>query len=414
MDEINFRIQRVATALVVMICVLHLVAQLSAQGASQGMTVNGHVIREGTQANGDRVQIIGVGGMTKATVIRADNSFEFLNVKPGKYLLIDGQRITMYPIALSVADKDVTQLELRIVPSQTDVWIAEWNPIAGRVTGTPKPLTEKYMGTASGPDWSPGGDQIAVQVGDAGDPNGVNLLIHSFSNQSDQIVRPKLSMFSRPRFNPDGRSVVAQGRKAPTEGVAIYEIDLNSGDAKKLVDGKSVINPSWTRDGNMLFYEENFESVLMWLKKTGEQRLIYSSPTKSGGAETNLNSSPSLDGRNLAVVDGSTLYVIDVASRKQRKILELREPERFQFPGSLTWTPDGRWILFGKLTRDGGELWRVSPDGKNLGAAGFSAPAKSVYFLRVNPDNKRLAFAVGNNRLRLEALDAALKSVSQQ
>ena len=32
-------------------------------------------------------------------------------------------------------------------------------------------------------------------------------------------------------------------------------------------------------------------------------------------------------------------------SRKLRRILELREPDRFQFPGSLAWSPDGHWVL---------------------------------------------------------------------
>jgi Tol biopolymer transport system component len=96
-------------------------------------------------------------------------------------------------------------------------------------------------------------------------------------------------------------------------------------------------------------------------------------------------------------VEGSALYTIEVATGEKKKLVQLPDSDRFLFPGSLAWTPDSRWILFGKMTSAAGELWRVSPDGKNLGPAGFAIAGKYVYFLRVNPNNRRLAFAIGNN-----------------
>ncbi len=402
------------SAILLGIGLLHQVAQVAAQDTRPGVKVGGHVVRQGAQRNQTRIQLVGARGITRASTINPDESFEFLDVKPGTYLLIDGQRLTMHPVIVAVTDKDVLGLHLEIIPSQTDVMIAGWDAKSGRVTAAAIPVAAGHEGVTSGPDWSFSGDQIAVQIGEPSDPNGVSLLIHSFSDSGDRVVRPELSMFSRPRFSPDARSVVAQGRRSQDAGVAIQEIDLKTGAAKVLVTGQNVINPSWSNDGSMLFFEENFESVFAWTRETGQRRLIYRSPTKSGGAEMNLNSAPSPAAHALAVVDGSVLYFVDVASGEKRPIVELHDPDRFLFPGSLAWTPDGRWILFGKMTPTAGELWRVSPDGKELGPAGFSVTDNYVYFLRVSPDNKRLAFAVGNNMLRREALSQALESVSRQ
>ena len=219
-----------------------------------------------------------------------------------------------------------------------------------------------------------------IQVGVEGSPDGVDLLVHSFSGDTDRLVHPQMSMFSRPRFSPDGHSVVAQGRTTNDPAIAIYEIDLNTGAAKALLKGPSVINPSWSRNKDLLFDEQNFESVFSWNPGTGEKRLIYSSPQRSGGVQTNLNSAPSPDGRTLALVEDSALYTVEVATGKRKKLAEMQGSDRFLFPGSLAWTPDARWILFGKMTSTGGELWRVSPDGKDFGPADFNIPGKYVSF----------------------------------
>ncbi len=79
-------------------------ACLYSQEKPSGVTVSGRVIRE-NQTNQSRIQLIGAGGRARFTNVRSDESFEFANVDPGKYLLIDGQRLTMYPITVVVTDE---------------------------------------------------------------------------------------------------------------------------------------------------------------------------------------------------------------------------------------------------------------------------------------------------------------------
>ena len=46
-----------------------------------------------------------------------------------------------------------------------------------------------------------------------------------------------------------------------------------------------------------------------------------------------------------------------------------------------------------------GELWRISPEGGAAEPAGLAVPNKYIYFLRVSPDGRRVAFSVGDNVL---------------
>jgi Tol biopolymer transport system component len=100
----------------------------------------------------------------------------------------------------------------------------------------------------------------------------------------------------------------------------------------------------------------------------------------------------------VAVVDGSSLYVVSAEGGAPRRILDLKEPSQIRF-SSLAWTPDARWLLFGKWNGDRGELWRISPDGGTAQFAGLLARDEYPYFLRVSPDGLKLAFSLGDGAL---------------
>lgn len=112
--------------------------------------------------------------------------------------------------------------------------------------------------------------------------------------------------------------------------------------------------------------------------------------------DRSFTSAPAPDGERVAVVDGQSLFVVDVATRQAGRLLDLRAPKRFQFPGSLAWTPDGQWILFGTVNGSRGARWRISAQGGEPQFTGLDAPGKFIYFLRVSPDGRRLAFAIGD------------------
>jgi hypothetical protein len=85
--------------------------------------ITGTVTREdkqeaSTAANQNQIRI--QGPMTSIVAIGTGGTFEFPNVRPGSYQVVVGPRITMSPVTVVVADKDVTDFRV-VVPLSNDV-----------------------------------------------------------------------------------------------------------------------------------------------------------------------------------------------------------------------------------------------------------------------------------------------------
>jgi Tol biopolymer transport system component len=318
-------------------------------------------------------------------------SAEFTNGKPSG-APVQVRAPTGTPVFGSITREGVLYLEINRT-STTDVYVSDWDPQSGRLTGSLMPAAERYAGFNSAPDWSPNGDRFIVQVGEPGNPDGIDLLVRPLPTGEERIIRPPMLGFSRPRFGPDARHVTVQGATEKPRASGAISIDLESGVVTPLVVGAG--NPIWTRVGARLFYQRNGRSVLMLDQRIGATTEIYTAKNSN----PHFNAAPSDNGDRVAVADGRSLRVINVESRASRTVLELTEPDRFLFPGSLAWTPDGRWLLFGKMNGQNGELWRISPEGGEPQFTGLVAPDKYIYFLRVRPDGRQIAFAMGDATL---------------
>jgi Tol biopolymer transport system component len=282
--------------------------------------------------------------------------------------------------------------------SMSDVYTVELDSLSGQVLGTPRPVASRFAGYNSAPDISPDGQEIVYQIGRPGSPDGIHLLFQSLRERRERSIRPQLRQFSRPRYDPRGGSVAVHG--ISTDGTqGIYRVDNETGEVALLVASPSgdLSNPGWSRDGRVLFFERGEHTVSMLDRQGGQTRDVYRFSTSAA----NFTSSPSPDGRTLAVVHGVSLYVVDVASGRARELLRLHEPEQFHgFPGSLAWMPDGHTILFGKSIGDQRQLWRVSDRGLALEWLGLLVERRNLYFLRTSPDGRRIAFVIGDYDIR--------------
>jgi hypothetical protein len=98
--------------------------QAPAPATTPGFKVSGTIVREDKRApdsvpNADRILLRG-GGATKVLDIETSGAFEFTRVPPGTYEIVIGPMVTMAPIKVVVADKDVTGLRV-IVPDLVSV-----------------------------------------------------------------------------------------------------------------------------------------------------------------------------------------------------------------------------------------------------------------------------------------------------
>ena len=280
--------------------------------------------------------------------------------------------------------------------SMTDVFTVALDPASGRIVGRPQAVASRFAGNNSGPDLSPDGKEIVYQVGLPG--TGIDLVFQSLQGSVERVVRPKLQQFSRPRFDPREQAVVVHGT-SPDGTQGIFRVERATGDVTVLASSAQadLANPAWSRDGRTLFFERGDRAVWMLDRQSGGTSEVYAFPDSA----TNFTSAPSPDGGKLAVVHGRSLYVVDVSKRTIKESLRVNEPEHFHdFPGSLAWMPDSRYIIFGKTAGATRSLWRVSTEGTELQALGLEVERQNLYFLRVSQDGRRMAFVMGDYDIR--------------
>jgi Tol biopolymer transport system component len=261
--------------------------------------------------------------------------------------------------------------------------------------GAVTPVATRFVTYNSGPDWSPSGNELVYQVGKPGSPDGIQLAFVSTLDGQESVIHPDLLQFSRPRYLPDGNSVVVHGVGLDSvQGV--YRIDRQTGKATLVVHGagQDLANPTPRADA--LFFESGDNSVKVLRQGSETPETVFQSATRNA----NFSSAPSPDGTSIAVVDGSSLIVVRIGELG-REVLSLASPEQFHpFPGSLAWTADGRYILFAKVVGRERQVWRIPARGGRAEPIGLSVRDQALYFLRTSDDGRNLAFVTGDCDLR--------------
>ena len=70
---------------------------------------------------------------------------------------------------------------------------------------------------------------------------------------------------------------------------------------------------------------------------------------------------PSPDGKKLAFTALNEVYLMDLPNGTPRKLVELNETQ-----AEPAWSPNGEWIAFVTWQPDGGKIYKVRPNGRNL------------------------------------------------
>jgi Tol biopolymer transport system component len=229
-----------------------------------------------------------------------------------------------------------------------------------KIVGTAKPLrltTDPAVDYS--PAWSPDGRSIAFIRNDA------ILLVPPLGGPEREVARdlfppvdgPITSLVYAINWSPDGRWIVAGGREAGKGGNAIFLVSV----------------------------------------ETGEKRRLTSPPQLAGG---DYFPAISPDGRTLAFVrmavlgssimsDGD-IYTVNL----DKNNLTAGEPRRVTservFIYGVTWTADGKQLVFSAMHGDAPSLWRV-------GASGAEKPEKlpigdSAMWPAISRQGNRLAF----------------------
>jgi Tol biopolymer transport system component len=300
-----------------------------------------------------------------------------------------------------------------------DIHIASIDPATGRLVGEPRPAAPRQLGSNSRPDWSADGRWLAYQserVPGGGMGSRV-VSILSIETGLERELSPRLNYFQRPRWAPDGRTIVVSG--TTTSGrTGFHAIDVATGaTAPMWVAGpnRTAFGQSWAPDGASLFFttrDDDGPFIAARDTRTGEIRAVYRRSVEGGAGDVAV----SRDGRWLAFRESGKTWAIKVipaAGGEAREIARVAPPHSIPGFGGLNWTPDGRHVYFVRASgplQETRELWRAPVDGGAAMPTGLAA--RALRDSRLHPDGRQMAYTAGEGNSEVWVLEHLLEPVS--
>jgi Tol biopolymer transport system component len=284
-----------------------------------------------------------------------------------------------------------------------EMYMASFDFKTGELLKPPVTVTQSFTGRNTSADWSPDGSQIAFlsERETPGPSHGVRantIVIHSLRTGKERELQPQLAAMGQNnkglRWSSDGKSLIVRGTDEKGHD-GIFRVDAQTGKVTTLIRGKAldgVFRLAPTQDNDVLAFTRNdptvrFNTVRLRNLKTGVERSIV------GGASYRFINSFAIspDDKLLAFSAQGVLRVMPMEGGEQRELLKIQKPE---FLIWVTWTPDGRYILFatqgnqlnsrvGTISASGGSPHYLDLRGKAIGG------------IRISPDGHRIVFEAG-------------------
>ena len=295
-----------------------------------------------------------------------------------------------------------------VTDQRTVLYTARLDPGTNRLLG---PATKiGSVGIETFTDWSPDG-QFLASISHSGialwDIYSWVLVIRSTATGEERRFPLKMTKFHGFHLNwsASGDWLLAQGRDHKGRG-GFYRIDARTGEIAPFVQSEIPCPPEcldWPSelpDGKVLFirWTGNGQSIVILDRYTQIETKLYSVDSSRHVAD--LIASP--NGQQIAFVwrdveqGTAILKLMPVTGGEPAEQLRLEQPESIS---ALTWSPDGRYLLFAKANSTGDEqrieLWRIPAAGGEPEELGLLVQGLLVYSLSLHPDGQNLAFTAG-------------------
>jgi len=291
-----------------------------------------------------------------------------------------------------------------------DVYVATLDPGTGEVVIPPAKAVQNFEGFANyGPAFSPDGEYLAHTSRRFGEGNSElkAIVIRSLETGEERELSPELAQLGHFHYwFPDGRSILIGGEQGlhqidtETDAATNIPVALDDEQGFRLASVRPEVSP----DGSKMFFmrERNgTRGVRIYDFETKRELKPDFQLACGEGYAPGLALSP--DGQQLAFMvscgDEVSLQIAPSSGGDTREVLRLSIKEE-DGAGALTWTPDGRYLLFlgnpkNEATEPGdiwwaSELWRVPVEGGEPQKLGLTMRSRTR--LSFHPDGRRIAF----------------------
>ncbi|MCC6929103.1 MAG: PD40 domain-containing protein [Gemmatimonadaceae bacterium] len=283
-----------------------------------------------------------------------------------------------------------------VVSRSNDLWLYHKDGGSGlRLTGQTPPATgggpgggtapANFMGAAVAPD----GRYIYASARTG--PAGYNQMMGStqvvmYDRETGRVATRTLNLGTgfRPAVSPDGKWLAYASRQMAVTGLKLR--DLATGDERWLAHdiqrddiesrGSRDLLPgySWTPDSKGIVLAHHGKLWRLDVASGQQANIPFTAEVNQMIGELvrfeyPLDDSvltvrqvrgarPSPDGKRLAFSALDRLWIMDLPNGKPRRLTTSTDGEH-----SPTWSPDGKYIAYVTWTEDGGDIWRVAPDG---------------------------------------------------
>jgi Tol biopolymer transport system component len=252
------------------------------------------------------------------------------------------------------------------------------------------------------PVFSPDGRSIAY-LHDAGGKD--NLRIYDLASGEIRTIATPFTPLSRfnsgPRWFPDGKSLLLLS-PPKTAGPLFHRVDIATGKAELLHEAVNLSMSSYqlSPDGKSIYYclqigGKNLPGRILRYDLGAAAPVVL----KDNGWFITLALSP--DGSQLAYLEsdakgtGSHIAVIPAAGGESRRLVRDEKWMEGARYNALTWTRDGRHILYVRTAMANGApnvVWRVPAAGGAPALTGLSIPSR-LRNPSFHPDGRRLLFS---------------------
>ena len=291
----------------------------------------------------------------------------------------------------------------------------------GAVVAPPTKITQRVVGRTYSAEWSPDGKYLAyVSERNAGSaPNSsYSLCIRTDQTGEEREIPLPIGSFWRMHWSADSGAVFAAMADKTTQG--LFKIDVRTG--KQALLARSGWSDSLIKsfavspDGKSVYYAhflwtKKLVTIIRHDLKTGQEQEVYRKVAPPD--LTSLTVSP--DGKYLSFSTadsiakrGHVIRIVPTAGGEARDLL-LGTLENF---ATHAWTPDGKTILFIKITASAKgekrELWQIPSAGGEPTTINIGMDLRDM---QLHPDGRRIVFTSGMNAKEIWAMENFLPAL---